>query len=59
MVVARRSGIRVVAEGIETEEQLERVRTLGCDRGQGYLIGHPMPWHAFAAQLDPEAAAGV
>ncbi|WP_350349047.1 EAL domain-containing protein [Agromyces sp. G08B096] len=40
--VAHRSGIRVVAEGIETEEQLERVRRLGCDRGQGWLLGRPM-----------------
>jgi EAL domain-containing protein (putative c-di-GMP-specific phosphodiesterase class I) len=36
-------GLRTVAEGVETEEQLERVRQLGCDRAQGYLIGKPMP----------------
>lgn len=41
--VARRARIRVVAEGIETREQLERVIRLGCDRGQGFLLGHPMP----------------
>ena len=41
--VARRARIRVVAEGIETREQLERVTRLGCDRGQGFLLGHPMP----------------
>jgi EAL domain-containing protein (putative c-di-GMP-specific phosphodiesterase class I) len=35
-------GLRTVAEGVETEEQLERVRALGCDRAQGYLIGRPM-----------------
>ena len=36
-------GVRVVAEGVETEEQLERVRGLRCDRAQGFLFGRPMP----------------
>jgi EAL domain-containing protein (putative c-di-GMP-specific phosphodiesterase class I) len=36
-------GVRVVAEGVETEEQLERVRHMRCDRAQGYLFGRPMP----------------
>ncbi|QIG38487.1 EAL domain-containing protein [Microbacterium sp. 4R-513] len=39
---ARRRGLRIVAEGIETEEQLEFVRNVGCDRGQGFLLGRPM-----------------
>jgi EAL domain-containing protein (putative c-di-GMP-specific phosphodiesterase class I) len=33
--------VRVVAEGVETEEQLQRARDLGCDRVQGYLLGRP------------------
>jgi EAL domain-containing protein (putative c-di-GMP-specific phosphodiesterase class I) len=36
-------GVRVVAEGVETEDQLDRVRRLRCDRAQGYLFGRPMP----------------
>lgn len=32
-------GLEVTAEGIETRGQLERLSDLGCDRGQGYLIG--------------------
>lgn len=36
-------GVRVVAEGVETDEQLERVRELRCERAQGYLFGRPMP----------------
>lgn len=35
-------GIRVVAEGIETHEQLARMKELGCDRGQGYLLAMPL-----------------
>ncbi len=32
----------VVAEGVETRDQLERIRTMGCDFAQGYLISHPV-----------------
>jgi diguanylate cyclase (GGDEF)-like protein/PAS domain S-box-containing protein len=35
--------IDVTAEGIETEDQLELVRILGCDFGQGYHLAKPMP----------------
>ncbi len=34
--------VEVVAEGIETEEQLEELKRLGCQRGQGYLLARPM-----------------
>jgi diguanylate cyclase (GGDEF)-like protein len=35
--------ISVVAEGIETEAQLEQLRLMGCDVGQGYLFARPLP----------------
>ncbi|GAB5534101.1 MAG: hypothetical protein Rubg2KO_03500 [Rubricoccaceae bacterium] len=35
--------LRVVAEGIETHEQLERLRELGCQLGQGFLFSRPIP----------------
>ena len=38
---ARESGASVVAEGIETYEQMDALRDLGVDYGQGYLIGKP------------------
>jgi EAL domain-containing protein (putative c-di-GMP-specific phosphodiesterase class I) len=36
-------GLDVVAEGIETQDQLEALRALGCPTGQGYLLGRPLP----------------
>ena len=49
-VVALASGLgkRVVAEGIETGVQLDLVKVLGCDYGQGYLLGRPAPWGEIA-----------
>ena len=43
VALAAQLGIRVVAEGIETENQLERARRLGCQRGQGFLFGKAIP----------------
>jgi len=37
--------LRVVAEGVEDEEQLAEVRELGCDIAQGYYISRPVPAH--------------
>jgi diguanylate cyclase (GGDEF)-like protein len=41
--VTRSLGLGVMAEGIETPEQLERLRALGYERGQGYLFARPGP----------------
>lgn len=41
--LARRLGIPVIAEGIETEEQHAMLCGLKCEYGQGYLFGRPMP----------------
>ena len=48
IVMAQCLGIRVVAEGVETESQLEFLRASKCDEIQGYLISRPMPAKAFA-----------
>ncbi len=42
LMLGENLGIDVVAEGIETEEQLERLRILGCRLGQGYLFSKPV-----------------
>jgi EAL domain-containing protein (putative c-di-GMP-specific phosphodiesterase class I) len=39
---AQHRGLKVVAEGIEDAETLDRVRDLGCDTAQGYHLGRPM-----------------
>ena len=43
IALAHGLGIGVVAEGIETTWQAERLRELGCDLGQGYLFSRPVP----------------
>lgn len=45
--------IRVVAEGVETFSDLDRVRHMGCDRAQGYLIGAPMARDDLESLLAP------
>ena len=46
----------VVAEGIETKEQMQLIASLGCHEGQGWLFGRPMPGEAIGARLEAEAA---
>jgi diguanylate cyclase (GGDEF)-like protein/PAS domain S-box-containing protein len=41
--LAHSLGLRIVAEGIETETTMRRLRGYGCDQGQGFLLGRPMP----------------
>jgi EAL domain-containing protein (putative c-di-GMP-specific phosphodiesterase class I) len=49
-------GLRVVAEGIETKEQWEKLRQLGCGLGQGFHISHPLPVPEFEQLLAASAA---
>ena len=43
--------LRVVAEGVETDEQVGLIKALGCDRMQGYRLGFPAPAPEFARLL--------
>jgi diguanylate cyclase (GGDEF)-like protein/PAS domain S-box-containing protein len=42
VALAHSLGLTVVAEGVETQQQLEALRGVGCDRFQGYLLGEPL-----------------
>lgn len=50
--LARWMHLDVVAEGVETAEQLERLRQIGCDYVQGYYFARPMPCEEFKALLE-------
>jgi EAL domain-containing protein (putative c-di-GMP-specific phosphodiesterase class I) len=41
--MASNLGLEVIAEGIETDEQRELLRLMGCQYGQGYLFSPPVP----------------
>ncbi len=51
LALGRSLGLTVVAEGIETDEQLRMLRRLGCELGQGYLLGRPASAEAIEPQL--------
>ena len=42
LALAHNLGLEVVAEGVETREQLERLKALGCDYAQGFLLARPL-----------------
>ncbi len=47
--LARTLGLKVVAEGIETEQQRDKLHALGCDLGQGFFFARPMAAEQFEA----------
>jgi EAL domain-containing protein (putative c-di-GMP-specific phosphodiesterase class I) len=49
--LCRSLGLLAVAEGVETEAQLARLRRRGCPEGQGFLFARPMAAGAFQALL--------
>lgn len=57
--LAHENGLEVTAEGVETPEQREMLRQLGCDRMQGYLYAKPMPAAEITAFLRPRLCNAV
>ncbi|SDC50716.1 putative bifunctional diguanylate cyclase/phosphodiesterase [Paraburkholderia lycopersici] len=59
VAMAHSLGMRVTAEGVETPEQASFLRSLACERQQGYLFGRPVSAQACAALLREHAAGRV
>ena len=64
IAMAHKMGMQVVAEGVETKQQWDKLRDIGCDMAQGYYIAKPMPLETLlttwcdpcAQKLGPESA---
>ncbi len=46
--------MRVIAEGVETEQQLDELRRMGCDLAQGYLFSRPLPEDELTGRYGPK-----
>lgn len=64
LALGRSKGIKVIAEGVETVDQLNTLRAMGCDKVQGYYYSKPMPaeavpqfLHRFAGGMAKDVAA--
>jgi EAL domain-containing protein (putative c-di-GMP-specific phosphodiesterase class I) len=55
--LGRNLGLRVVAEGVETEEAWRKLVELGCDIAQGYFLSRPVPAEDLEEWLGARSAA--
>jgi EAL domain-containing protein (putative c-di-GMP-specific phosphodiesterase class I) len=54
--LAHNLGLRVVAEGVESEAAWRRLKALGCDFAQGYHLSRPLPADAITRLINERAA---
>jgi len=59
IALAHALGLRSIAEGVETTEQLALLREMGCDFAQGYLLSRPADMESFTTWLDAYVPAEV
>ena len=52
--LAKRLDMKVIAEGVETKEHVDFLRTHGCDYFQGYYFAKPLPQAEFEKLLDAQ-----
>lgn len=57
IIMAHRLGLKVIAEGIETQEQSDLLLSIGCDFGQGYLFSKPKPLDQLLADYQSKSMA--
>lgn len=53
---AHQTGSRIIAEGVETETELDTLRSIGVAKAQGYLLGRPVPFAQIGAFIDAGGA---
>jgi len=54
IVMAHKLGLKVIAEGVETEQQRDILQRIGCNYAQGYLYSRPVPHDQFEAWMDQQ-----
>ena len=52
--MAHKLGFKVIAEGVETEQQRDLLAAAGCDYAQGYLYSRPVPPEEFEKLLEKD-----
>jgi EAL domain-containing protein (putative c-di-GMP-specific phosphodiesterase class I) len=57
--LGRTFGLKVIAEGIEDWDTLDRLTNMGCDHGQGYYIARPMPFNELLEWIDHSGWTGA
>ena len=57
--LSKQLGLSVIAEGIENRATADLLAGMGCEEGQGYFFGRPMPAAEFGRKLDETASAAT